>query len=67
MVATGSGNGRVTPRIRTCCRIVEWDVAGPQRLGLRGIWVDVQGQGLPAASPVVPDRIIRAFPEIVDG
>jgi putative hydrolase of the HAD superfamily len=46
---------------------LEWDVAGPQRLGLRGIWVDVQGQGLPAASPVVPDRIIRAFPEIVDG
>jgi putative hydrolase of the HAD superfamily len=44
---------------------LEWDVAAPQRLGLRGIWVDGPGQGLPKASAVVPHRIIRAFPELL--
>ena len=43
---------------------LEWDVAGPQRLGLRGIWVDQRGTGLPEPSPVVPHRIIRTFPEL---
>jgi putative hydrolase of the HAD superfamily len=46
---------------------LEWDVAAPQRLGLAGIWVDGSGGGLPAGSPVLPDRIIRAFPELLDG
>lgn len=46
---------------------LEWDVAAPQRLGLRGVWVDGPGQGLPSASGVVPHRIIRAFPELLDG
>jgi len=45
---------------------LEWDVAAPQRLGLRGIWVDGPGQGLPRASGVVPHRIIRAFPELLE-
>jgi putative hydrolase of the HAD superfamily len=44
---------------------LEWDVAAPQRLGLRGVWVDAVGQGVPPASPVVPHRIIRNFPELV--
>ena len=44
---------------------LEWDVAAPQRLGLRGVWVDGSGQGLPESSPVVPHRIIRTFPELV--
>ncbi len=44
---------------------LEWDVAAPQRLGLRGVWVDAPGHGLPASEPVVPHRIIRAFPELV--
>lgn len=38
---------------------LEFDVAGPQRLGLRGVWVDRAGRGLPAGSPVRPDWIIR--------
>ena len=46
---------------------LEWDVAAPQRLGLRGVWVDVHGRGLPEPSPVVPHRIIRAFPELLSG
>jgi putative hydrolase of the HAD superfamily len=45
---------------------LEWDVAAPQRLGLHGVWVDGEGRGLPAAAPVKPDRIIRAFPELVE-
>jgi len=44
---------------------LEWDVDGPQRQGLRGVWVDRRGQGLPESSPVVPHRIIRAFPELL--
>ena len=44
---------------------LEWDVDGPQRLGLRGIWVDGHGRGLPESSPIVPHRIIRAFPELL--
>jgi putative hydrolase of the HAD superfamily len=44
---------------------LEWDVAAPQRLGLRGVWVDGPGHGLPEPAPVVPHRIIRAFPELV--
>ena len=39
--------------------------AAPQRLGLRGVWVDRAGTGLPEAGDVVPHRIIRAFPELV--
>jgi putative hydrolase of the HAD superfamily len=43
---------------------LEWDVAGPMRLGLAGIWVDAAGQGLPAGSPVKPDRVIRRFADL---
>ena len=31
---------------------LEWDVLAPQRLGLRGVWVDAPGQGLPKACSV---------------
>ena len=44
---------------------IEWDVAAPQRLGLRGVWVDREGTGLSAGSTVRPDRVIREFPEIL--
>jgi len=45
---------------------LEWDVAAPQRLGMRGVWVDVQGQGVPATDAIRPDFIVRAFTEILD-
>lgn len=45
---------------------LEWDVAAPQRLGLRGVWVDAQGRGLPEPAPTRPHRIVRAFAEILD-
>jgi len=44
---------------------LEWEVAAPQRLGITGIWHDVLGQGLPAGSPVRPDRIIRSLTELM--
>ena len=44
---------------------LEWDVGAPQRLGVRGVWVDGAGTGLPDQSPVVPHRIIRAFTDLV--
>jgi putative hydrolase of the HAD superfamily len=46
---------------------IEWDVAAPQRLGLRGVWVDRKGAGLGPDSAVLPHRIIREFPEILEG
>jgi len=45
---------------------IEWDVAAPQRLGLRGVWVDRDGTGLAAGSAVRPDRVIREFRELAD-
>ena len=45
---------------------LEWDVAAPQRLGLRGIWIDREKTGLASDAAVRPHRIIREFPEIVD-
>ncbi len=45
---------------------LEFDVAAPQRLGLRGIWVDYRGHGVPAESDVRPDLIIRAVTELDD-
>jgi putative hydrolase of the HAD superfamily len=45
---------------------LEWDVIAPQRLGLRGAWIDSVGEGLPAAAPIHPHVILRAFTEILD-
>jgi putative hydrolase of the HAD superfamily len=44
---------------------LEWEVAAPQRLGIFSIWYDPYGDGLPAGSDVVPDRIIRTLPELL--
>ena len=43
---------------------LEWDVGGPQKLGILGIWIDAKGQGVPATSAVRPDRIIRSLAEL---
>ncbi|HJQ58035.1 MAG TPA: HAD family hydrolase [Vineibacter sp.] len=45
---------------------VEWEVVAPQRLGMRGIWYDPHGLGLPADSPVRPDRILARLSEIFE-
>jgi putative hydrolase of the HAD superfamily len=40
---------------------LEWDVAGPQRAGIRGVWIDRRGEGLPAGAAVTPYRVIPAI------
>jgi putative hydrolase of the HAD superfamily len=43
---------------------LEFDVAGPQRLGLRAAWLDRPGLGVPPASGIRPDRILRDLGEL---
>jgi putative hydrolase of the HAD superfamily len=43
---------------------LEFDVDGPQRLGVRGLWLDRRGEGLPEDTPVRPWRIIRSLTEL---
>ena len=45
---------------------LEFDVAGPKRLGISGVWVDWRCSGLPERSPVQPDRIITRISELVE-
>ena len=44
---------------------LEWDVAAPQRLGIRAVWVDARRRGLPDGSPVRPDHVVAAISELV--
>ena len=47
---------------------LEYDVHGSQQVGIRGIWLDRPGVGLPADSTIRPHRIIRGLVELhVDG
>ena len=43
---------------------LEFDVAGPQRLGLRAAWLDRSGAGVPPDAGVRPDRIVRGLDEM---
>jgi len=43
---------------------LEFDVAGAQRLGMCGIWIDREGGGLPADAAVQPRRVIRSLREL---
>jgi len=45
---------------------LEWEVAVPQRLGIFSVWLDAHGVGLPSNSPVLPDRVVRSLPELVE-
>ena len=45
---------------------LEWEVVAPQRLGIFAIWYDGYGVGLPPGSPIRPDRIINALPELLE-
>jgi putative hydrolase of the HAD superfamily len=45
---------------------LEWEVVGPQRLGIHAIWHDGYGLGLPAGSDIRPDRIIRRLKELLE-
>ena len=42
------------------------DVEGAQKVGMRSIWVDWRGNGLPESTSVRPDRIIQAISELME-
>ena len=42
------------------------DIGAPQSLGIRGIWYDPEGIGLPASAPAVPFRIIRMTADLLE-
>lgn len=44
---------------------LEWEIVAPQRLGIYSIWMDAHGDGLPADTPVKPDRIITSLNELL--
>ena len=44
---------------------LEWEVVGPQRLGIHAIWHDGYGNGLPEGCTIKPDRIIRRLSELL--
>jgi putative hydrolase of the HAD superfamily len=44
---------------------LEWDVSGAQAIGIYGIWLDKNGNGLPGDAAVRPDRIVRSITELV--
>ena len=44
---------------------LEWEVAAPQRLGIKGIWHDHANRGLPQDSPITPDRIIQSLTDLL--
>jgi putative hydrolase of the HAD superfamily len=45
---------------------LEWDVAAPQKLGIKGIWNDYLSKGLPASSDVRPDRVVHSIAELLE-
>ena len=44
---------------------LERDVAGPQRVGMRGVWIDRAGAGLPADCLIRPDRVIASLADLL--
>ena len=45
---------------------LEFDIEGPQKLGIFSIWNDFSKKGLPEDSKVVPDRIINSISELIE-
>lgn len=60
-----AGLGLVPEQVWAVGDNLEWDVAGPQRLGIYGIWHDYRRRGLPEGSAVQPDRTIHALSELL--
>ncbi|QDU35189.1 Pyrimidine 5'-nucleotidase YjjG [Poriferisphaera corsica] len=42
-----------------------WEVAAPQQLGIKGVWLDWRRQGLPAESDIIPDLIIHSLADLI--
>ena len=45
---------------------LEWDVSGPQKIGVFGIWHDYRDRGVPPGSSVRPDRVITSIPQLIE-
>ncbi len=45
---------------------LEWDIAGPQRLGVRGVWIDRKGAGVPAGAAAGPWVVIPEVSRLLD-
>ena len=45
---------------------LERDIAGAQKLGICGVWVDWRGNGIPLSSKAQPDCIVRSISQIFD-
>jgi putative hydrolase of the HAD superfamily len=45
---------------------LEWDVGQPQTLGMKGIWIDAAGSGVPSSTDVSPDLIVKGIGELPD-
>jgi putative hydrolase of the HAD superfamily len=44
---------------------LEWDVAGAQAVGIRGIWLDAAGIGVSEEMPVRPDAVVASIAELL--
>jgi len=44
---------------------LNWDVEAPQQMGIKAIWIDRKGTGLPVGSTVAPHRVIRDISEVL--
>jgi putative hydrolase of the HAD superfamily len=44
---------------------LDGDIAGAQALGIHAVWHDAYARGLPAQSPIVPDRIITSIASLI--
>ena len=44
---------------------LERDVAGPQQVGMRGVWIDRAGRGLPPGATIRPDQIIGSLSDLL--
>jgi HAD superfamily hydrolase (TIGR01549 family) len=45
---------------------LEADIGGAQALGITGVWHDAEGRGLSPTARVVPQRVIRHLPELLE-
>jgi putative hydrolase of the HAD superfamily len=44
----------------------EWEIAAPQRLGIKGVWLDHHGVGVPSDADAQPYLVIRSWGELLD-
>lgn len=44
---------------------LRWEIEAPQNLGIFAIWHDAYNRGLPEDTHIVPDRIIKSIPELL--